>query len=83
MDCPAIPTEVSTKERELLFNCAPMGPGKLCCCVGYFVKMSREYIETISPESRAILHREGYRPTDVRYTEDTYRDKKYIYYKKQ
>lgn len=82
MDCPAIPTKVPTRERELLFNCAPQGVNKLCCCVGYFVKKSYEYIETVSLESRNILDREGYKPVDVRYSEDDYINKKYIYYKK-
>ena len=82
MDCPAIPTKVPTQERELMFNCAPLGPEKICCCVGYFVKMSKKYVETVSLESRNILDNEGYKPVDVRYADDDYRNKKFIYYEK-
>lgn len=82
MECPASPTKVPTQERELLFNCAPLGRGKICCCVGYFIKTSNKYIETVSIDSRKILDREGYKSIDVRYEKDENKNKKFIYYEK-
>jgi len=80
MQCPVVPTKVPTKEREILFNCAALGRDKFCCCIGYFINHTQEYIETVSLESRNVLSKEGYLPIDVSYKKEDEKTMKNIYY---